>query len=46
MYLKEFQLLKPEARGLDKYDFILLDEAQGTNAVTLDIFKEINAKKF
>lgn len=45
MYLKEFQLLKPETRGLDKYDFILLDEAQDTNAVTLDIFKENQCKK-
>lgn len=45
MYLKEFQLLKPEARGLNQYDFILLDEAQDTNAVTLDIFIENQCKK-
>ena len=45
MYLKEFQLLKPEARGLDEFDFILLDEAQDTNALTLDIFVENQCKK-
>lgn len=35
-YLKKYQLL--ENRVLDKYDYILLDEAQDTNDVTLDIF--------
>ena len=45
MYLKEYQLLNPEDRRLDKYDFILLDEAQDTNAVVLDIFMSNNCKK-
>lgn len=45
MYLKEYQMLNPEKRGLDKYDFILLDEAQDTNAVTLDIFASNRCKK-
>jgi len=35
-YLKKFQLLKNH--GLDKYDLVLLDEAQDTNDVVLDIF--------
>ncbi len=45
MYLKEFQMLPSEQRGLDSYNFILLDEAQDTNEVTLDIFEDNNCKK-
>ena len=44
-YLKEYQLLSTEEKGLDKYDWILLDEAQDTNAVTLAIFNDNNCKK-
>lgn len=44
-YLKEYQLLSTEDKGLDKYDWILLDEAQDTNAVTLAIFNDNNCKK-
>lgn len=42
-YLKQYQLL--EDKGLAKYDFILLDEGQDTNDVTLDIFLNFDASK-
>ena len=45
LYLKEYQLLPRTLKGLDKYDFILLDEAQDTNAVTLSIFLDNDCKK-
>ena len=45
LYLKEYQLLSPKDRGLNNYDFILLDEAQDTNAVTLSIFTLNSCKK-
>lgn len=42
-YLKKFQLLANH--GIDKYDFVLLDEAQDTNDVTLDIFLRAKGAK-
>lgn len=45
VYLKMFQLLLREEKLLSEYDFILLDEAQDTNAVTLDIFLNNECKK-
>lgn len=45
MYLKEFQMLPNNQKDLDLYDFILLDEAQDTNEVQLDIFLDNNCKK-
>ncbi len=44
-YLKEYQLLSEKEKGLPSYDFVLLDEAQDTNDVTLDIFMKIDAGK-
>ncbi len=44
-YLKEYQLLPAKEKKLDMYDFILLDEAQDTNRVTLDIFLNSPNKK-
>ena len=44
-YLKEYQLLSAEEKNLDRYDWILLDEAQDTNEVTLSIFRENDCKK-
>lgn len=44
-YLKEFQL-SFEAKGLSGlYDLVMLDEAQDTNPVTLDVFKRFRARK-
>lgn len=43
-YLKEYQLLDCSKRRLD-YDFVLLDEAQDTNEVTLDIFLKLPCRK-
>lgn len=45
MYLKEYQMLSSEQKHLDKYDFILLDEAQDTNGVTLGIFLDNQCRK-
>lgn len=45
MYLKEYQMLSTEQKKLDKYDFILLDEAQDTNGVTLGIFLDNKCRK-
>ena len=45
IYLKEFQMLPKEQRRLEFYDFILLDEAQDTNEVQLDIFLDNDCKK-
>ena len=45
LYLKEYQLLPRQLKRLNKYDFILLDEAQDTNAVTLSIFLDNTCKK-
>lgn len=42
-YLKEFSLL--DDKGIKDYDYILIDEAQDTNAVTLDIFFSLNGRK-
>lgn len=42
-YLKLFQLNKH--KGLDAYDYILLDEAQDTNDVTLSIFGDNTCRK-
>lgn len=42
-YLKEYEL-KEFAKQL-KYDYILLDEAQDTNPVTLSIFNQLSGKK-
>ncbi len=42
-YLKEFSLLNK--KGIDNYDYILIDEAQDTNEVTLDIFFSLNGRK-
>lgn len=42
-YLKEYQL-KEYAKDLD-FDYLLLDEAQDTNLVTLSIIENINSKK-
>ena len=43
-YLKEYQLLPAQQRRLD-YDYVLLDEAQDTNEVTLDIFLQMPCRK-
>lgn len=43
-YLKYYQLQK-DKRLEEKYDFILLDEAQDTNEVMLDIFLDNDFKK-
>lgn len=43
-YLKYYQLQK-DKRLEEKYDFILLDEAQDTNEVMLDIFLDNDCKK-
>lgn len=43
-YLKEYQLLPAQKRKLD-YDYVLLDEAQDTNEVTLDIFLQMPCRK-
>lgn len=45
LYLKEYQMLPRKAKKLDKFDFILLDEAQDTNGVTLGIFMDNTCKK-
>lgn len=45
MYLKEYQMLSTEQKMLNKYDFILLDEAQDTNGVTLGIFLDNQCRK-
>jgi len=42
-YLKQFQLL--EDKELSLYDYVMLDEGQDTNDVTLDIFMNIDAAK-
>lgn len=42
-YLKEYQVSK--SKNLNLYDYILLDEAQDSNPVTLDIFLSFNASK-
>lgn len=42
-YLKQYQLLTD--KGLAKYDYVLLDEGQDTNDVTLDIFLNFDASK-
>jgi superfamily I DNA/RNA helicase len=44
-YLKEFQLALYKGDIKLKYDFVLLDEAQDTNPVTISIFDLINADK-
>lgn len=43
-YLKKYQLMDDHYE-LDAFDFILLDEAQDTNLVTLDIFKNNHCRK-
>lgn len=42
-YLKQFHLL--ENKQIPDYDYVLLDEAQDTNDVTLDIFMNIEGAK-
>ena len=42
-YLKQYQLI--EDKQLPNYDYVLLDEGQDTNDVTLDIFLNIDAAK-
>lgn len=42
-YLKEFSLTFDPAKY--NFDFVLLDEAQDTNEVTLNIFNQFNSKK-
>lgn len=44
LYLKEYEL-KEEKDDLSSFDFIMLDEAQDTNAVTLSIFLHNNCRK-
>lgn len=45
-YLKEFQLfLKGDGRVANTYNYILLDEAQDTNNVTLSLFNHLPGKK-
>lgn len=44
-YLKEFQLNFDGYSCKNRYDLVLLDEAQDTNAVTLDIFNRFQSKK-
>ena len=46
LYLKAYQLMTMEKENLsEKYDFVLLDEAQDTNKVTLSIFLNNSCKK-
>lgn len=45
MYLKEYQMLTREQKGLECYDFIMLDEAQDINEATLSIFLDNACKK-
>ncbi len=44
-YLKDFQLFLLKNGNQFEYDYVLLDEAQDSNEVTLSIFKTFNAKK-
>lgn len=46
LYLKSYQLMTMQQENLsEKYDFVLLDEAQDTNKVTLSIFLNNSCKK-
>jgi len=44
-YLKYFHINIDRMKDFINYDFILLDEAQDTNDITLDIFNNLNGKK-
>lgn len=44
-YLKYFHINIDRMKDYINYDYILLDEAQDTNDITLDIFKNLNGKK-
>lgn len=44
LYLKEYEL-SSNKNNLNRYDFIMLDEAQDTNNVTLSIFINNNCRK-
>lgn len=44
-YLKYFHLALDRIKSRIKYDYILLDECQDTNAITLDVFNNLNGKK-
>ncbi len=44
-YLKKYQMLNSRDKNLDKYDCLLLDEAQDTNPVTLSIFHDNNCAR-
>ncbi|GAB6188712.1 UvrD-helicase domain-containing protein [Marinitoga arctica] len=45
VYLKFFHLNIEKYRNYINFDYILLDEAQDTNEVVLDIFKKLKGKK-
>jgi superfamily I DNA/RNA helicase len=45
VYLKYFQLNIEKYKNYINFDYVLLDEAQDTNEVVLDIFKNLNGKK-
>jgi superfamily I DNA/RNA helicase len=44
-YLKYFHINIDRMKDFIKYDYVLLDEAQDTNDITLDIFNNLNGKK-
>jgi superfamily I DNA/RNA helicase len=44
-YLKYFHLAIEKLKNKFNYDYVLLDESQDTNAITLDIFNNLNGKK-
>lgn len=45
VYLKYFQMNIEKYSDYINFDYVLLDEAQDTNEVVLDIFKRLNGKK-
>jgi len=45
-YLKLFQTQIDKYKDLIDYDYVLLDEAQDTNDVTLAIFNALNGRKY
>ncbi|WP_129409517.1 UvrD-helicase domain-containing protein [Marinitoga lauensis] len=45
VYLKYFQMNIEKYINYIKFDYVLLDEAQDTNEVVLDIFKKLRGKK-
>jgi superfamily I DNA/RNA helicase len=45
LYFKEFEQRFNYFKLKDKYDVVLLDEAQDSNMVTLSVFNQFNAKR-